>query len=97
MTDGSAATTDAAIRPFQVIFMKFIYESARPGGKVLTVSEVDKVYANKYSFHEVINTKIPVAITPGPIIGRITLKREPVLVAPSIYAASSSSFGIVSK
>jgi hypothetical protein len=42
------------------------------------------------------NEKIPTAKIPGFIVGKIILKRIPMLEQPSIFAASSKEYGTVS-
>src|SRR6218665_2206348 len=51
----------------------------------------------RYSWNANRNTKIPAVRMPGPISGIITRLSIPILVQPSIIAASSSSRGISAK
>ncbi len=53
--------------------------------------------ANRKSFQQKMNTRIAVVNTPGAASGAITLRNACAGVAPSIFAAFSSSHGICRK
>src|SRR5688500_1938851 len=58
--------------------------------------EVSEI-ANRKSFQQKMNTRIAVVNTPGAARGAITLRNACAGVAPSIFAAFSSSHGISRK
>ena len=67
---------------------------AKPTGKVFRSSPLIYIDAKRYSVQEIIKQKIATLAIPGAARGTIILEITIYLDAPSIYAASSISFGI---
>ena len=62
-------------------------------GSVFFSSLVMVTSASVNSFHDWMKAKTPVATRPGARSGKVILKNAPILLHPSIIAASSSSAG----
>ena len=96
MTSGIVTTTVAAeISPQGIVYCP--WNMAMPTGTVLYFSAVLIVKANKNSFQAAMKTRMDVVNTPGTASGKMTLKYVCIGVAPSIFAASSKSNGILRK
>ena len=67
---------------------------ARPTGKVFKLSPLINIEAKRYSVQEIMKQKIETLAMPGAAKGTTILDITTYLDAPSIYAASSISFGI---
>ena len=70
---------------------------AIPTGKVIFDAVEIKIFGQKNSFHEAIKRTTPRAASAGLLNGKIILKKILNAPAPSIFADSSSSFGIYLK
>src|SRR5437870_10421933 len=74
-----------------------VMNSAMPTGIVLLMPDVARMLANKNSFHDSANTKMPTEKIPGNVSGTMTTQNVRRNDAPSTQAASSISRGMPRK
>src|SRR2546430_11793237 len=90
-------TAAAAIGPVGFSNWDAPVKNARVAGAVRAAFEDVSEMANTKSFQQKMNARIAVVTTPGAASGAITWRNAERGVAPSIFAARSSSHGISRK